>query len=494
MLITLPRPLRLLLLAFTVLAVSTLATPSARAQMSTRPMADSPWEMPGYIVAGETVHMSVNMFDSGPRAGNPIYYCTGLPPGLSIDRESGLITGFSEAVGYYTTSTYITVGGLASKVLVRRIAVVARHLSAAPGYHEQTIMPNELFALGAHLTVLLQPSGAYSGSLRLGTHTVPLGGYIRPILNNEHGISAPISLKLKDGRVAKAVFFSGAGLDFQLRYPDLETPIATFHNLELMRATTGYLFPVHPGGTGRHIMAFTPTPGMVHGAGFGSAQVYADGRVLFSGMSPEGRGITCSHWTYPTTETSVGGHFYASDNATTAIMGPLSIPAPLQAKAPALVWARAPLRGRQYPAGLTRPVTLRTSRWTYAQALATYSTSTFASLQLSAEGATIPSSPFELKTLRAVFPASPVENPLKARLDLYAATGVFTGQFTLRDPDPANPARTLLRTIPYRGVFLLDHGIVAGHFQLPALPDRNAVPPTTSATSPIVSGNVEADF
>jgi len=93
---------------------------------------------------------------------------------------------------------------------------------------------------------------------------------------------------------------------------------------------------------------------------------------------------------------------------------------------------------------------------------------------------------------RAVFPPG-AGNPHRARLDFYAPTGFFTGQFTFVYNLPGPVAKRLSRQIPFRGLIIPAEGrrgVGRGFFLLPSPPDPNGFPPTTWADSPILSGGV----
>ena len=97
-----------------------------------------------------------------------------------------------------------------------------------------------------------------------------------------------------------------------------------------------------------------------------------------------------------------------------------------------------------------------------------------------------------LRITSANAPVLPTANPASLTLILNAATGAFSGTFVLKnDPDPTSAQLILLsRTVNYYGLMVprlsLHQGV--GLFTLPELP--SVVPPTTLATTPILSGNV----
>lgn len=89
-------------------------------------------------------------------------------------------------------------------------------------------------------------------------------------------------------------------------------------------------------------------------------------------------------------------------------------------------------------------------------------------------------------------PQTPAVNPGKVSVILNASTGVITGSFVLVDNDPTT-GRPLERKPLLYGLVARDmDGVLRGfgHFQLPRLPDNYVVPPTTSTTSPALSGRL----
>lgn len=95
-------------------------------------------------------------------------------------------------------------------------------------------------------------------------------------------------------------------------------------------------------------------------------------------------------------------------------------------------------------------------------------------------------------------PQTPASNPGKVTMTINPLLGYFTGGFSLTDlATGATPNVTVTRSVPYYSIIVRDptDGLLRsfGHFQLPKLPDSNAVPPTTPTTSPLLSGKVMLD-
>lgn len=86
--------------------------------------------------------------------------------------------------------------------------------------------------------------------------------------------------------------------------------------------------------------------------------------------------------------------------------------------------------------------------------------------------------------------ASVPTNPSTVKLSLTASTGVFSGSFVMKDPNPSKPTQILTRTAKYYGALVprLDQGV--GYFMLVQRPDPVGPPITTPATAPVYSGRV----
>ncbi|EIP98843.1 regulatory P domain of subtilisin-like proprotein convertases [Opitutaceae bacterium TAV1] len=67
--------------------------------------------------------------------------------------------------------------------------------------------------------------------------------------------------------------------------------------------------------------------------------------------------------------------------------------------------------------------------------------------------------------------------PLQPKLTLKPATGEFSGSLTLADPDPANPKKTIKRTVKYAGVVMQNWRRGIGYYLIPALPGATPASP-----------------
>lgn len=94
---------------------------------------------------------------------------------------------------------------------------------------------------------------------------------------------------------------------------------------------------------------------------------------------------------------------------------------------------------------------------------------------------------FRLATTHTAQPALP--NARQIKLTFTASTGLFAGSFVLEDPI-AGSSLTSKRTVTFRGMISSELPLGGGFYLLPMLPDSAAEPPTTPATAPMRSGQV----
>ncbi len=485
-----PHPRRLDL-SRTLFLAATLLVSTFTVTAAELPVVSTPWDphdIPNYVIIrlGE-YEASLAVASAGSGEGDPVFSCTGLPPGLKLDKTTGLISGTVTRTGIHTITSRVAFGSLSSQPLVRRVAVLPLHL-CTPGIYEATLPYEHFRPLGAHLTVHLQPSGAYSGLARLGNKNVGLAGIINPPEDDsgEGHSSTSLTLQGTEGRVFKAVLASNADNAFFVRIEDRETGDYFSHYvLHPVRPAVGYIPPCPQ--TGRHVVAM-PAAMCI---GFGSVQVGADYRLSFAGQTPDGRGVTGAHWVSPV-DGSVFCQFYAANGSNTAMMGGIYLPSESPGWQSDMAWILTPQSGRRlHPEGVVEGLGFLSSRSSAAKVASTFPDGDATlQIQYTNSGDTL-RVPFKFnRQMRATFGPGE-ENPLKARLNVYVPTGLFTGQFTLRDPDPNHPSRTIVRTMNFRGMFLPDHDQVLGSFTLPELPSDQILPRPTMATTPIVPGWVE---
>ncbi len=93
------------------------------------------------------------------------------------------------------------------------------------------------------------------------------------------------------------------------------------------------------------------------------------------------------------------------------------------------------------------------------------------------------------KTQTVVLPAG-AGNPQTVKITILPATGLFTGSFILKDPNPASPSKMLSRTVNFAGCLIQGQDIGVGHFLLPELPTVGVKGSSLSNTD-IWSGAVE---
>ncbi|GEP46293.1 hypothetical protein [Brevifollis gellanilyticus] len=437
--------------------------------------------------------MSFSLAYEGPGITPPVFRFSGLPAGLIAD-PSGSFYGTVRTAGAYPFQVTATVDGFTVSKTYRLLVTKTTQL---PGVYWGWLPPSDDLPEAGALVLDLQPSGAWSAVLHIGATRTSLAGTVSN--NEDDKLSVrpfPVRLGGRPHVCWVDAVSDGGNLGFMVL--DAATPDQAG---ELMADLT--LIHRH-GTTAAPDVAGLRNFGLLNrdfggyneleGNGFGALRISADRRATFTGQLPDGSSITGSTWLSDpgmTSDAPARLYVYQADSKTRAVLrGTTVLNADEDDPEAFMDWQRPPTRGRLYADGVgPHAIFFASSRYTLPKN-APLLPGEAHQLTLSALNTFPDPPPFQLtKGQKALFGKGDA-NPLKARLDVYAPTGLFTGQFTLRDEDPANPARIITRTVQYRGIFLPDHGIAAGYFLLPTLPDPSADPPTTLATSPIVSGSV----
>lgn len=94
---------------------------------------------------------------------------------------------------------------------------------------------------------------------------------------------------------------------------------------------------------------------------------------------------------------------------------------------------------------------------------------------------------------QALFPSG-AANPFQAKIDFYAPTGFFTGQFQVQYVLPGPVSRKATRMAHFRGLVSQVSGSGStghGFYSLPSYPDPNTTPPTTLENSILLPGSVK---
>ncbi|GEP46296.1 putative Ig domain-containing protein [Brevifollis gellanilyticus] len=455
----------------------------------------TPWDLYGWHAVDEEYFQALGWEPlPGTDPGEDVlrFSCTGLPPGLILNPATGEISGAPTRAGLYDVSSRVTLGRLVSPVVTRRFAVVSPHLPL-PGVHETVLQIEGSHRLGGFISINVLINGTYSGYFQVGGRRIPFGGVLRRRAETQTSISAPffIPWEPETGAMMRVAFVADVfnlGLE---RVNDQGQPEGgTVTSLELMHPAFGY-YPPCP-HTGRHSVGLRVESGrlgVVSGHGFGGLTISPDYRQNFVGQTPEGRGITASSWTRLTDDQEhLHFYVYGSDGSVSITGGEAVVPAGPFEDQGILAWTRLPQPGRLYPDGIEAvTMSFLTSRTSPARIAQAFPRTEDQTLELRDDfGGWTSYIPFRFSSRYTPILEPQDPNLLRLRLDTYLPTGFFSGQFTLRDPNPNNSLLTITRLIHFRGTLLPDHDLALGYFLIPQLPD----PDTTMATTPITSGSV----
>lgn len=459
------------------------------------------FEQVGPMIVGQEGGLSLGYAFSGSQGPVIIFRVSGLPPGMRAGAD-GQILGAPTTPGVYNVSASVTVSGFSSPTKTARV-LVTKHFDVSPGVYWGWIEPSEDLPLGGAVMLDVTPTSSFSGSMLLGMTRTPLAGALDPATDfRSRDMAFPILL----GGQRKVVYVQWAGptvLGLIVRDASTpfnpELPVTSISDIVLIKPL---LSPVASAETlGRHNFGLLSRAGDgmagPEGHGFGTLTVAADRRVAYTAQLADGTTLTGSTWLSVAEndpEAIEQVYFYQGDAKTRShLRGAVRLRAEDSEIHRDLDWQRLPGPGRTYPEGFG-PVEVRVATSRYpAPGNAPSLPGTAHQVSLSADGVYVNPTPFRLTPQNRAIVGKGADNPLQLRLDVYAPTGLFTGQFTLRDEDPANPARTIPRVVQYRGVLLPEWESGIGFFLVPKLADLSADPPTTLQTSPIVSGSVQVE-
>lgn len=425
--------------------------------------------------------------------GGPYFYrYFGLPAGLTYNTSTGVISGRTTAIG--STVVVLTVNNAFGQTTTRTFILTVEPVPVIltgtfNGYVARD--PSLAQNLGGKITFTTTGKGQLTGSLVLGGSSYALKG----LLGGASGADAtasisipraglpPLDLQLTlpiDGSAVTGTLNSSAAVTawrspwsksapatrfagpytFALEAPDGDGWPAGYSTGTLSIATTG-------------AASWTLQPADGSAALKGSSAVAADGSIPLYAPTASPAGSFVGFLTVP-------------DNTTPSapITGTLS-------------W----LRGSTTSASLASPVGFGPVSLTpYGGRYAAPASGTLLlglpkvagnatlffdgdAADLGAQEAALTPFVFTLASGNKVVLPSP--NPTALKLTLTTSTGLFSGTFTVTDPNPLNASATVKRSGKFSGVVLRNEGAGAGFFILPALPGSGA---GTRSGSVIFSG------
>jgi hypothetical protein len=447
-----------------------------------------------------------------------------LPTGVKIDPKSGLIEGFPTKAGTFRVT--VTAGNAINKVTTSEAEVI---IAAFPdnlaGTYAGLVERDDGLNLnmGGRFDGVVTITGAFTGSITLGTSKLPLKGQL--------------DVAQTPPRATVVVKRAGGLRDLVVSF-EVENNAIAGNSQVNDGPSAGNIAPI----TGwRQIWSATAKPGipanpateyqtyytlglklaggpdtLPQGWGYGSFKIAADGKLILAGKTADGEPITCGAFIGPNGEVpvyqplymtipkgSILGVFTVAKGATAAatdntIGGLLDWVRPLDTKATA----------RTYEAGFGNtgmPVEVDVLGSAYGPITGdTIVMGLFAAVdnvEVTFEdgGIDLSSGPnpnliFDLGAKNKItVPKAGVDNPGAVTFTLVPGTGFFSGSFTLiDDPNPRPPPAVLKRTVKFQGFIINDgteeHGV--GYALVPQLGEP-APSTVTNLNSDILSGSVD---
>ncbi|HEY1082321.1 MAG TPA: Ig domain-containing protein, partial [Prosthecobacter sp.] len=433
------------------------------------------------------------------------FTATGLPPGVVINKQTGLISGSpiaaklvqGENVAYRVTITVSNAAGKDSKSADWKILPLPAGLAGS--YHGLVAREGSLNrGLGGSFKLSVQPSASFSGQLTLGAKKHAFTGKLEVAGNGTLAeatitirrgsaladLNLVFSLHPATGGLSGTVSFNGSEESSQITarrspWSKVEKPdayVGTYNAALQPQLPPEVLAGIYPEGEGYAILKITAT-----------------GVATWSGRLADGSAITCS------TNLVQGGqvtlHSLSYKN-TASVQGWSTLSSPGKNLDGTLDWVKLnienPGKERTYQEGFPRhPMTVVGGVYTpppggeLLPALAP--TSSNAQITFVCDGALEPfTQSFSLT------PGGKVTMPMndtKLKLQLNAKTGIYNGSFTLTEPDPTSLLEVkpkVTRGASFSGALIQRLGRGAGYSLVPRLPARAGEKTTQT---PLFSGS-----
>ena len=438
--------------------------------------------------------------DANPQRAPQRFTASGLPRGLRLNASTGEISGrplVSRPGGFNIKITASNGKGLATTEATLNVRALP---TTATGLFTAIIAPSAGVNgnLGGQLDLNIQPTGALSGSVRLGTQRLRFKGLLAANLADE--TTTTTLLIPRKGR---------AGLLLTLDIDPTATPDPLSGEIEdpeaigsSSAALTGWHHPWSKtlkaeAFVGSHTLALLPpetesgNAALPQGIGFGSFKVAANGKLRVIGKLADGQGFAVPAVVGTSGQIGVFQALYGRTKG--SLNGRLQLTSGAPALSPAnntlagdLIWNRpADLSGRSrlYPAGFSL-LALEVAGGGFlppvGDALLLGLTLPDNLVQLAFEPALpaeLPTSPdISVRLLPRGGVQAPLSNPTGTTLRTVPRTGAISGKFTLQDGG-------VRRVVTFQGqiVSLPSGPIGVGYFLLPDL----------SPTTPLIrSGTV----
>lgn len=424
---------------------------------------------------------------------------TGLPPGVTYNSKTGIITGSPTTPGYYwvtiTVSNSLGTGtpvGLTWEVQALPPGVIGTF----HGLLDRNLRYNGGY--GGALTLTTTSTGAYTGTLTRGIHRHILKGRLTATTTSGAPVSGQASL-------TRRAPYGPLTFRFDLR-PEEKTlegsitdPTVVPADIALVGALRAAYSTAEPATAyaGRWNTAYElPAPLLSsstypQGATWGTQTVSSTGLATWAGRLADGTAITASAGISADGSTPLHVMLYDSLGS---LQGWQGLDSGTQRSSGSLTWAKSAIStARSYPAGfpthdLTGSGALYTPPPLGEMLFGITPGADNASLTFTQGGLAAPfTQTFSLAAGNLItLPTGPA-NPHQIQFTLDLSTGILTGTGTAMDIDPLNPGLARQRPGTFSALLLPDREQAIGHFLLPT---------SQSPTAPILSGKLigaEAD-
>lgn len=430
------------------------------------------------------------------------FLCANLPPGLTCNAYSGVISGKPTKIGDYSVKVQLS---NSSGPAVEVIATLKVHAFPSGAAGSFTALVDRSPALnansGGRLEVLVNSSGSLTGRLRLAGGSYSLVGMLQTaaedapvpaftwVIPRRGQSSVRLTLRIDPATsIAQGEIAEVAGLE-QMLFGGPRNPWA---GGRLAKAEAARLQPY----SGYHTFAMTVTPAgrleLPDGRGYGTFSVSpANSAWRCSGRLADNTAWTTSGFLGADQSLALFQSLHGDKGSIVGFLmldprAPYSAPAYLDGTLYGAVnWQRPPLPGRIYPDGFgVDSCVLEIFGGRYAaprapallldiapQTSATYMQVQFGGAVNFADVDHKPDVEFLVMPGARLLPPPSQFNTFKTSLKVDASTGIFRGGFTLSDPAPWG--KQVQRFCPYQGVIVRERDGTRrgrGYFLLPAFP------------------------
>jgi subtilisin family serine protease/subtilisin-like proprotein convertase family protein len=478
---------------------STIETRPANISVRLRPVVIAPSDDNG-VVSG--------LFSRQFSAENGVtkFKISKLPPGVTFNTTTGVLSGRPSKAGVYTLT--ITATNLAgdSEPYIYRWEIEDFPLAARGNWRATIQRTNLNSSLGGRFSLTISKTGTYSGKLILGAKSYSLSSRINAVPGNQASttpfsisrgksitpLTGTITLKLDDGTLTGSITDNSFSADLSgVRNPwttaTPAVPALMVFNTALERPDSVTDNPLFPQGNGYVIHKLSPT-----------------GTISSSGRLAEGTSFTFSSHMGPLGQLPVHALLY---DKTGSIQGDSTIERASELVAGSLSWFKIQQSSksttRSYQSGIPlHSLHVRGSRYIKPSGMiigldTPLTTPPEDNAKVRFSG--LPLNPFFEYTFPITAANSPqistafAANPQALKMKLDAKTGLFSGSFSISVPDPLDltePFAMLKRTPTYQGLLVTHPELMAGvgYFLLNELPDA---PGEKLTNTPIQSGQMD---